>query len=68
MTHLEELRQQEKELLEGIWASREMTSPSTIEATRWVERMRTQLRMVRTELSLIEQKTSTLTLTGGLID
>ena len=50
MTHLEELRQQEKEILAVIREIRQAT-----EDTELMIQARGQLRAVRTELSLVEQ-------------
>jgi len=55
MTHLEELRQHEREILECIWQLRQATSPAKVERTRRMIQAREQLRAVRTELALVEQ-------------
>ena len=54
MTHLEELRQKEKEILDIIWQLRQATSPSKVERTQRMIQVRGQLRAVRTELALYE--------------
>ena len=49
MTHLEELRQQEQDVLEDICTAGAMAGP------QWEAQMLSMLRAIRTELALVEQ-------------
>jgi hypothetical protein len=61
MRKLMELREQEKDLFEGMvdlywnhWASYEIGSAETIEAVNRIERLRTQLRMALNDLTILD--------------